>query len=115
LVASLLLMGIATFAIGLLPTYPQVGLLASALLAVMRFAQGLALGGEWNGAALLAAENARPTRRGWMAMWPQLRAPLGFLLANVVFLILISWLRQDSTQPDLSGGSYTGAGGSRFY
>ena len=107
LVASLLVMGIATFAIGLLPTYPQVGLLAPALLAVMRFAQGLALGGEWSGAALLAIETARPTRRGWMAMWPQLGAPLGFLLANVVFLILISWLGQDSTQPDLSGGFYT--------
>ncbi|HXL62491.1 MAG TPA: MFS transporter [Mycobacterium sp.] len=107
LVASLLVMGIATFAIGLLPTYPQVGLLAPALLAVMRFAQGLALGGEWSGAALLAIETARPTRRGWMAMWPQLGAPLGFLLANVVFLILISWLGQHSTQPDLSGGFYT--------
>ena len=107
LVASLLVMGIATFAIGLLPTYPQVGLLAPALLAVMRFAQGLALGGEWSGAALLAIETARPARRGWMAMWPQLGAPLGFLLANVVFLILISWLGQHSTQPDLSGGFYT--------
>jgi len=107
LVASLLVMGIATFAIGLLPTYPQVGLLAPALLAAMRFAQGLALGGEWSGAALLAIETARPTRRGWMAMWPQLGAPLGFLLANVVFLILISWLGQHSTQPDLSGGFYT--------
>src|ERR1700758_3073194 len=80
LVGSLLTMGIATFAIGLLPTYPQVGLLAPALLAAMRFAQGLALGGEWSGAALLATETARPTRRGWMAMWPQLGAPLGFLL-----------------------------------
>jgi MFS family permease len=107
LVASLLVMGIATFAIGLLPTYPQVGLLAPALLAVMRFAQGLALGGEWSGAALLPIETARPARRGWMAMWPQLGAPLGFLLANVVFLILISWLGQDGTEPDLSGGFYT--------
>src|SRR3954453_11769096 len=79
LVASLLVMGIATFAIGLLPTYRQIGLLAPALLAVMRFAQGLALGGEWIGAALLATETARPTRRGWMAMWPKLGAPVGFL------------------------------------
>jgi MFS family permease len=115
LVASLLLMGIATFAIGLLPTYPQVGLLAPALLAVMRFAQGLALGGEWSGAALLATETARPASRGWMAMWPQLGAPLGFLLANVVFLILISWLGQDGTEPDLSGGSYTWGWRTPFY
>jgi metabolite-proton symporter len=95
LVASLLVMGIATFAIGLLPTYAHVGLLAPVLLAVMRFAQGLALGGEWSGAALLAAESAHPGRRGWMAMWPQLGAPLGFLLANTVFLSLVTALGVD--------------------
>lgn len=72
LVASLLVMGIATFAIGLLPTYSQVGIIAPALLAIMRFSQGLALGGEWSGAALLATETAKPGRRGWAAMWPQL-------------------------------------------
>ena len=101
LVASLLVMGIATFAIGLLPTDPQVGLLAPALFAVLWFAQGLALAGEWSGATLLATDTARPTRRGWMAMWPQLGAPLGFLQANVVFLILISWLGQDGTEPPI--------------
>ena len=103
LVGSLLLMGIATFAIGLLPTYSQVGLLAPALLAVLRFAQGLALGGEWSGAALLATETARPGKRAWAAMWPQLGAPLGFLLANGLFLLMILWLGHSAAQPDLAG------------
>ena len=98
LVASLVIMGLATFAIGLLPTYHQVGLLAPALLAFMRFTQGLALGGEWSGAALLATETAPPNRRGWAAMWPQLGAPIGFLLANGIFLILLSALGDAFTQ-----------------
>lgn len=103
LVGSLLLMGIATFAIGLLPTYAQVGIIAPALLAVMRFSQGLALGGEWSGAALLATETAKPGKRGWAAMWPQLGAPLGFLLANSLFLALILWLGHSNVKPDLEG------------
>jgi metabolite-proton symporter len=103
LVGSLLMMGIATFVIGLLPTYHQVGLLAPALLAVLRFAQGLALGGEWSGAALLATETAKPSKRAWAAMWPQLGAPLGFLLANGLFLLLIKWLGHSATKPDLGG------------
>ena len=107
LVTSLLLMGIATFAVGLLPTYQQVGLLAPALLAVMRTVQGLALGGEWSGAALLATETARPANRGWAAMWPQLGAPLGFLLANGVFLALIGALGSPIAQPNSGGVFYT--------
>ncbi len=103
LVGSLLMMGIATFAIGLLPTYHQVGLLAPALLAVLRFTQGLALGGEWSGAALLATETAKPGKRAWAAMWPQLGAPLGFLLANGVFLLLILLLGHSAASPDLDG------------
>ncbi|MDG4664645.1 MFS transporter [Mycobacterium sp. 236(2023)] len=103
LVASLLLMGIATFAIGLLPTYSQVGILAPALLALMRFCQGLALGGEWSGAALLATETAKPGRRGWAAMWPQLGAPFGFLLANGLFITLILLLGHSNVKPDLDG------------
>ncbi|AFM16552.1 arabinose efflux permease family protein [Mycolicibacterium chubuense NBB4] len=103
LVASLLLMGIATFAIGLLPTYPQVGLVAPALLAVMRFCQGLALGGEWSGAALLATETAKPGKRGWAAMWPQLGAPFGFLLANALFVALILWLGHSNLTSDPNG------------
>jgi len=103
LIGSLLMMGIATFAIGLLPTYHQVGLLAPALLAVLRFTQGLALGGEWSGAALLATETALPGKRARAAMWPQLGAPLGFFLATGLFLILISWLGHSPVQPDLGG------------
>jgi metabolite-proton symporter len=92
LVASLLLMGVATVGIGLLPTYQQVGTGAPVALAVLRFTQGLALGGEWSGAALLATESSSSGRRGWAAMWPQLGAPIGFLLANGSLLVLLTLL-----------------------
>ncbi|WP_146341029.1 MFS transporter [Nesterenkonia sp. NBAIMH1] len=88
LVGALLIMGIATFLIGLLPTVHQVGLWAPAMLTVLRFCQGLGLGGEWSGAALLASETARPGKRAQAAMWPQLGAPFGFILANGLFLAL---------------------------
>lgn len=107
LIGSLLTMGIATFAIGLLPTYQQAGLVAPVLLAVMRFSQGLALGGEWSGAALLATETAEPSRRARAATWPQLGAPFGFLLANGIFLILITWLGHSNAKPDLDGAFLT--------
>jgi metabolite-proton symporter len=88
LVAALLTMGLATIAIGLLPTYSQIGLLAPVLLGLCRFAQGLGLGGEWGGAVLLATENAPPDRRAWYGMFPQLGAPIGFLASTGVFLLL---------------------------
>lgn len=97
LVGSLLLMGIATFLIGLLPTYHQIGIFAPVLLAIMRFCQGLGLGGEWSGAALLATETAQKGKRAWAAMWPQLGAPFGFILANGLFLLLTIWFAYDST------------------
>lgn len=97
LVASLLTMGIATVLIGLLPTYLQIGLWAPVMLAIMRFCQGMGLGGEWSGASLLAGENARPGRRGFDSMWPQLGAPIGFLLANGFFLVLTLTMNYDST------------------
>jgi metabolite-proton symporter len=89
LVASLLTMGIATFLIGCLPTalVPGWGFWAPALLVVMRFAQGLALGGEWSGAALLATENAPANKRAIYGTFPQLGAPIGFIIANVIFLV----------------------------
>nr|WP_246049208.1 MFS transporter [Corynebacterium tapiri] len=92
LVGALLTMGIATFIIGILPTYDQVGIIAPALLALMRFCQGLGLGGEWSGAALLSSEYAAPGKRARAAMWPQLGAPFGFFLANGLFLILVATL-----------------------
>lgn len=88
LVASLLLMGGATVAIGLLPTYESAGWIAPFLLCLMRFAQGLGLGGEWGGAALLAVENAPPGWRARFGMFPQLGAPVGFIAANGLFLVL---------------------------
>lgn len=88
LVASLLTMGIATIAIGLLPTYAQIGVAAPLLLALCRFGQGLGLGGEWGGAALLATENAPAGKRGFYGTFPQMGAPIGFFLANGAFLIL---------------------------
>lgn len=88
LVASLLLMGFSTAAIGLLPSYAVAGWLAPALLCLLRFGQGLALGGEWTGAVLLALENAPPGWRARFAMFAPLGAPIGFLLANGLFLLL---------------------------
>ncbi|EMY32271.1 metabolite-proton symporter [Arthrobacter crystallopoietes BAB-32] len=90
LVASLLTMGIATFLIGCLPTaqVPGWAFWAPALLVLMRFAQGLALGGEWSGAALLATENAPANKRAIYGTFPQLGAPIGFIIANSLFLIL---------------------------
>jgi metabolite-proton symporter len=90
LVASLLTMGIATFIIGILPTALTPGweVLAPALLVAMRFGQGLGLGGEWSGAALLATENAPKGKRAIYGTFPQLGAPIGFIIANGVFLLL---------------------------
>ena len=102
LVGALLTMGIATFLIGLLPTIHQIGLWAPAMLTVMRFFQGIGLGGEWSGAALLASETAKPGKRAFAAMWPQLGAPFGFILANGIFLILTTLFAYDSTSSDLS-------------
>ncbi|APC35859.1 MFS transporter [Nocardiopsis dassonvillei] len=96
LVASLLTMGIATVGIGVLPTYAQVGVLAPLLLAVCRFGQGLGLGGEWGGAALLATENAPPGKRGFYGSFPQLGAPIGFFLANGVFLALSQFMSDET-------------------
>ncbi|NIK57342.1 MFS transporter [Kribbella shirazensis] len=84
LVLSLLMMGVATFAIGLLPTYAQVGALAPILLTVLRLVQGFALGGEWGGAVLIVSEHGDPARRGFWASWPQAGAPAGQLIANGV-------------------------------
>ena len=79
LVASLMIMGVSTTLVGLLPTYETIGLVAPVVLCILRFGQGIGLGGEWGGAALLAVENAPPEKRAWFGMFPQLGAPGGFI------------------------------------
>ncbi|HGM4962881.1 TPA: MFS transporter [Pseudomonas putida] len=88
LVASLLLMGVCTTAIGVLPGYDSIGMWAPIILCLLRFGQGLGLGGEWGGAALLATENAPEGKRAWFGMFPQLGPSIGFLAANGLFLTL---------------------------
>ena len=88
LVAALLTMGLSTVSIGLLPTYPSIGIAAPVLLTLCRFGQGMGLGGEWGGAVLLAIENAPADKRAWYGMFPQLGAPIGFLFSGGVFLVL---------------------------
>ncbi len=96
LVWSLMLMGGSTMAIAFLPTYAMAGWIAPLLLCVLRFGQGLGLGGEWGGAALLAVENAPPGWKARYGMFPQLGAPVGFIAANGLFLILGLVLPKDA-------------------
>ncbi|MGW1893569.1 MFS transporter [Streptomyces sp. NPDC002004] len=92
LVVSLLMMGAATFAIGLLPTHASVGTAAPVLLTLLRLVQGFALGGEWGGAVLLVSEHGDARRRGFWASWPQTGAPAGQLLATGVLSLLTALL-----------------------
>ena len=92
LVWSLMIMGVSTFCIALLPSYAVAGWIAPALLCLLRFGQGFGLGGEWGGAALLAVENAPAGKRARYGMFPQLGAPVGFVASNGLFLILGLWL-----------------------
>ena len=85
LVITLLIMGGATFLIGLLPTFDAVGILAVILLVLLRFLQGFAMGGEWGGAILMAVEHAPDESRNFYASWPQLGAPAGLILSTIVF------------------------------
>jgi metabolite-proton symporter len=87
LVATLLLMGVSTVGVGLLPTYATIGVAAPILLVVLRLLQGLSAGGEWGGAALMAVEHAPPGRRGFFGTYPQIGVPIGLILANLVFLV----------------------------
>jgi MHS family shikimate/dehydroshikimate transporter-like MFS transporter len=85
LILTLLIMGIATFLIGCLPTYNQVGIWAPILLVVLRLAQGFGVGGEWGGAVLMAVEHSPKGRRGFYGSWPQIGVPAGLLLSTVIF------------------------------
>jgi metabolite-proton symporter len=95
LVVALVLMGAATTLIGCLPTYASIGVAAPLLLIVLRFAQGIAIGGQWGGAVLIATENAPPQRRGFYGSFAQVGAPVGVILANLAFLLMSA-----STAPD---------------
>lgn len=88
LVASLVLMGGSTVVIGLLPTYSQIGIWAPILLCICRVGQGIGLGGEWGGAALVATENAPEGKRAWYGTFPQLGAPIGLFVANATFFLV---------------------------
>jgi metabolite-proton symporter len=88
LVVTLLLMGIATFAIGVMPTHATIGVWAPILLVALRFIQGLGLGGEWGGAVLMTLESGDDRRRGLNASWPQVGVPIGLLLANGVLSLM---------------------------
>ncbi|MBY0443094.1 MAG: MHS family MFS transporter, partial [Mycobacteriaceae bacterium] len=89
---SLLMVGLATFLMGCLPTFTQIGYWAPALLVTLRFIQGFAVGGEWGGAVLLVAEHSPNASRGFWASWPQAGVPAGNMLATAVLLILTSTL-----------------------
>lgn len=88
LVVSLMVMGLGTVAIGLLPTYEQIGIAAPALLVLARLAQGFAVGGEWGGAVLMAVEHAPPERRAFYGSWPQAGVPAGLVLSAGAFLLV---------------------------
>ena len=88
LVLSLLIMGVATFLIGIMPTYASIGVVAPMLLVVLRFAQGIGVGGEWGGAVLMSVEHAPKGRRGFFGAWPQMGVPAGLLLSTAVFAIV---------------------------
>lgn len=96
LAASLMVMGISTLLIGCLPSYESIGMWAAILLCLLRFGQGIGLGGEWGGAALLATENAPANKRGWFGMFPQLGPSVGFLLATLSFLVLTLYLSDEA-------------------
>ena len=86
LVTALMIMGISTTLIGFLPTYDTIGYIAPLMLVLLRFAQGLAIGGQWGGAMLLVTESAPPDKRGWYGAYAQAGAPIGVILANLAFL-----------------------------
>lgn len=115
LVTTLMMMGVATFVIGLLPTYGSIGVWAPALLVLMRFIQGIGVGGEWGGAVLMAVEQGSSRGRGFRGSWVQAGVPVGLLLANGVFHVFSSLPEKDFLSwgwrvPFLLGGLLLGVG-----
>jgi metabolite-proton symporter len=98
LVATLVLMGVSTVGVGLLPGYDAIGVAAPVLLVLLRLLQGLSAGGEWGGAALMAVEHAPPGRRGYFGSFPQIGVPLGLLLANLAFFTVSASTTKDQFQ-----------------
>ena len=95
LIVTLLITGLATVAVGLVPTYDSIGIWGAILMTIIRLIQGIGVGGEWGGSVLLAMEWARSTKnRGFLSSWPQFGAPAGFFLANLAVLFF-SWLTGD--------------------
>jgi MHS family shikimate/dehydroshikimate transporter-like MFS transporter len=90
LVLTLLIMGVATFLVGCLPTYKDIGIVAPVLLVILRFAQGFAVGGEWGGAVLMATEHSPAEKRGFYGSWPQMGVPTGLLLSSLIFSVIAS-------------------------
>ncbi len=116
LVTTLMMMGVATFLIGLLPTHHSIGAWAPILLVLLRFIQGFGVGGEWGGAVLMAVEHGHKGRRGYYASWAQAGVPMGLLLANGVFLVAQDKLTETQLMdwgwrvPFLMGIALTGVG-----
>lgn len=91
LVLTIVIMGAGTFLIGVLPDYRTIGIFAPILLVVLRFGQGIAVGGEWGGAVLMATEHAPAHRRGFFGSWPQLGVPIGVILSSLAFNAVVAW------------------------
>ncbi|MEV4644481.1 MFS transporter [Saccharopolyspora sp. NPDC049357] len=96
LIGSLMLMGVATLLMGLLPTYATIGVWAPIVLTLLRFAQGIGVGGEWGGAALMAVEHAPKGKRGFYGSWPQVGVPAGLLLGNLTFTALSANMSEET-------------------
>jgi metabolite-proton symporter len=96
LVVALMMMGAATTLIGLLPTYASIGIMAPLILVLLRFVQGLAIGGQWGGAMLLVTESAPANRRGWYGAYAQAGAPVGVILANLAFLGISYYISEEA-------------------
>jgi MFS family permease len=96
LVLALVLMGVASTLIGLLPTFATIGIAAPILLSVLRFAQGLAIGGQWGGAMLLVTESAPDDKRGYYGSFAQAGAPVGVILANLAFIIISATVSEEA-------------------
>jgi metabolite-proton symporter len=96
LVLTILLMGLGTFLIGALPPYATIGVLAPILLILLRLCQGVAVGGEWGGAVLMATEHAPAHRRGFFGSWPQIGVPIGVILSSLIFNAVVAWFPGES-------------------